>query len=323
MLIEMAERRLVPDRLVRVGIRRLLSNRLREERRQEKHTERSVRIREQFAKGSIAIETSAANLQHYEVPAKFFQAMLGNRLKYSSCHWTPHCNDLDEAEESMLKLTCDRADLQNGQSVLELGCGWGSLTLWMAEHFPEARILAVSNSRSQQDYILRQCQERELNNVEVQVCNVAKLQLEEKFDRVVSVEMFEHMWNWELLLQRISYWMMPHAKCFLHFFCHREYFYPFQTRSGSDWMAKHFFTGGVMPAKDVLQHLNTNLQIEEEWSVSGQHYAKTCHSWLKHLNDDADSILHLFSRDLGIDGAKRQLNRWRMFVMACEETLCL
>ena len=319
MLIEMAERRIVPDRLVRIGIRRLLSERLREAQQQARTADRMASFQQQFAEGPVAVETSAANRQHYEVPADFFQAMLGSRLKYSSCYWADQCHNLDEAEEEMLQLTCDRAEILDGQSILELGCGWGSLTLWMAEHFPTASILAVSNSRSQQEFILQQCRQRELHNVEVKVYNVAELRFERQFDRVVSVEMFEHMHNWTELLERVSTWMLPHAKCFLHFFCHREYFYPFQSRGRSDWMAKHFFTGGVMPSHDVLHHLNTPLKVEANWSVNGNHYAKTCRCWLENLDAAADSMLDPFTRDLGLSGAKRQLNRWRMFTMACEE----
>lgn len=319
MLIELAERRLLPDGFVRIGIRRLLRDRLKAERARLESADRQALLEELFASGPIAIETDAANEQHYEVPAEFYVKMLGPHLKYSSCWWDDTCKTLDEAEQAMLSLTCKRAELAEGQRILELGCGWGSLTTWMARSFPTAQIVAVSNSRSQQAFIRNRCREQGLSNVEVRVCNVAKLQLEETFDRVVSVEMFEHMRNWQELLGNIHEWLVPQGKCFLHTFCHRELFYPFAIEGRTDWMAKHFFSGGVMPSYDLLSQLAIPLRVEQQWEVNGDHYAKTCLAWLENLDRSSSEIVGLFSAELGPAGARRQLARWRMFVMACEE----
>ncbi len=316
LLLELAERRLLPDALVRFGIRRLLDARLREEQQRTANGERAERIRSLFASGPIAVETNAANEQHYEVPASFFQRMLGPRLKYSSCWWDDGCQTLAAAEEAMLRLTCERAQIADGQRILELGCGWGSLTQWIAEQHPAASIVAISNSRSQQSFIQSRCQA--LSNIEVRVCNVAELDLDEQFDRVVSVEMFEHVRNWQQLLTQISGWLAPKGKCFLHTFCHRELFYPFiangENSSENDWMAQHFFSGGVMPSFDLLEQLDKPLRMEQQWKVSGKHYAKTCEAWLAHLDANTNDILEILR-----PAAARQLARWRIFVMACEE----
>ena len=319
MLIELAERRLLPDALVRLGIRRLLRDRLQEEQAKVAAIERQTSIESLFASGPIAIETTAANEQHYEVPAEFYQQMLGPHLKYSSCWWDADCASLADAEAAMLRLTCERAELADGQRILELGCGWGSLTLWMAKHFPTAHIVAVSNSHSQQAFIQQRCRERELANVEVRVQNVAELQTSVTFDRVVSVEMFEHMRNWQQLLRNIAGWLRPNGKCFLHTFCHRELFYPFSDNGRADWMARHFFSGGVMPSYDLLQQLPHPLHVEQQWEVNGNHYAKTCRAWLQNLDAAESAIVEVFTPHLGAAGARRQLARWRMFVMACEE----
>ncbi|MEM8945061.1 MAG: cyclopropane-fatty-acyl-phospholipid synthase family protein [Planctomycetota bacterium] len=319
MLIEMAERRMLPDKLVRMGIRRLLRDRLREERARLTFGNRSELVRDLFATGPIAVETGAANDQHYEVPAGFYEQMLGPHLKYSSCHWDEGCADLAAAEASMLGTTCERAELDDGQQILELGCGWGSLTLWMARHYPGAKIVAVSNSHSQQDFIRASCNDRQLKNVDVRVHNVANLQLDERFDRVVSVEMFEHMRNWQLLLSNVSNWLEANGKCFLHTFCHRELFYPFVVEGEADWMARHFFSGGVMPSFDLLSQLDVPLVLEQQWQVNGMHYAKTCRAWLENLDDASEQIIRLFAKSLGEQQAKRQLARWRIFVLACEE----
>jgi len=324
MLIELAERRILPDRLVRRGMRRLLRARLREETLLAAKGNRHERLKKLFASGPIAIETAAANEQHYEVPTAFYQQMLGPRLKYSSCWWPDNCqvNDrqaLATAEIAMLQLTCQRAQCADGQRILELGCGWGSLTLWLAEQYPQSQIVAVSNSRVQQAFIQQQCRQRQLTNVEVRVHNVAELKLEEKFDRVLSVEMFEHMRNWQQLLTNVAAWLTLEGKCFLHTFCHCNLFYPFNVTSSTDWMAKHFFSGGVMPSYDLLEQLEIPLRVESQWEVNGNHYAKTCQAWLANLDAASSNVIRLFAADLGRLGASRQLARWRMFVMACEE----
>lgn len=321
-LIDLCERGLVPDALTRLGIRRLCAQRLREE-----HDGDAVaawaRFRELLdglRQSPLAIETEAANRQHYEVPARFFELSLGKRLKYSSCYYPTGRETLDQAEEAMLALYGERAELADGMRILELGCGWGSLTLWMAERFPNARILGVSNSASQREHILGQCAKRGLNNVEILTRDVNVLDLgERRFDRVVSVEMFEHVRNYRVLFERISGWLDPGGKLFCHVFCHRELMYPFETEGEDNWMGRYFFTGGLMPAADTFLHFQEHLRLEEQWRLSGTHYERTSNHWLENHDRHADEILRLFEDVYGKAEAKVWAQRWRMFWMACAE----
>lgn len=321
-LIDLCERGLVPDALTRLGIRRLCAQRLREE-----HDGDAVaawtRFRELLdglRQSPLAIETEAANRQHYEVPARFFELCLGKRLKYSSCYYPTGRETLDQAEEAMLALYGERAELADGMRILELGCGWGSLTLWMAERFPNARILGVSNSASQREHILSQCAKRGLNNVEILTRDVNVLDLgERRFDRVVSVEMFEHVRNYRVLFERISGWLDPGGKLFCHIFCHRELMYPFETEGEDNWMGRYFFTGGLMPAADTFLHFQEHLRLEEQWRLSGTHYERTSNHWLENQDRHADEVLRLFEGVYGKAEAKVWAQRWRMFWMACAE----
>ncbi|HNV85007.1 MAG TPA: class I SAM-dependent methyltransferase, partial [Arenimonas sp.] len=249
-LIDLCENGLVPDVLTRYGIRQLCRQRLVEENINdiEKADLRFRRMLEELRQSPIAIETAAANEQHYELPTRFFQLCLGKRLKYSSCFYKTGDETLDEAEVAMLGIYSERAELKDGQHILELGCGWGSLTLWMAEKYPNANITAVSNSATQRMHIEAVCRERGWQHVKVITCDVNTLELDaNQFDRVVSVEMFEHMRNYQTLLNRISKWMKLEAKLFVHIFCHRYVMYPFETNGDDNWMGKYFFTGGIMP----------------------------------------------------------------------------
>lgn len=321
-LIDLCERGLVPDALTRLGIRRLCAQRLREE-----HDGDAVaawaRFRELLdglRQSPLAIETEAANRQHYEVPARFFELCLGKRLKYSSCYYPTGTETLGQAEEAMLALYGERAELADGMRILELGCGWGSLTLWMAERFPNARILGVSNSASQREHILSQCAKRGLNNVEILTRDVNVLDLgERRFDRVVSVEMFEHVRNYRVLFERISGWLDPGGKLFCHVFCHRELMYPFETEGEDNWMGRYFFTGGLMPAADTFLHFQEHLRLEEQWRLSGTHYERTSNHWLENQDRHADEILRLLEQVYGKAEAKIWAQRWRMFWMACAE----
>jgi len=321
-LIDLCERGLVPDALTRLGIRRLCAQRLREE-----HDGDAVAAWTRFRalldglrSSPLAIETEAANRQHYEVPARFFELSLGKRLKYSSCYYPTGSETLDQAEEAMLALYGERAELADGMRILELGCGWGSLTLWMAERFPNARILGVSNSASQREHILGQCAKRGLSNVEILTRDVNVLDLgERRFDRVVSVEMFEHVRNYRTLFERISGWLDPGGKLFCHVFCHRELMYPFETEGEDNWMGRYFFTGGLMPAADTFLHFQEHLRLEEQWRLSGTHYERTSNHWLENQDRHADEILRLFEQVYGKDEAKIWAQRWRMFWMACAE----
>jgi len=321
MLIELCERGLVPDGLVRAGMRRLMAQRLREEsgdRGEDEYERFQARLGELRA-SPVAIETAAANTQHYEVPADFFRLVLGPRLKYSCCWYGEGAATLAQAEEAMLALTCERAGLADGQRILELGCGWGSLTLWMAERYPAARITAVSNSASQREFILGQARVRKLPNVEVITADVNEFAAPGGYDRVVSVEMFEHVRNYATLMERIAGWLEPGGRLFVHIFCHRALMYPFSTGDDYDWMARHFFTGGLMPAEDTLLWLQEHLKIEAQWRVSGTHYQRTANHWLANQDGQREAVLAALRAAYGPADAALWFQRWRMFFMAVAE----
>ena len=321
-LLGWAERGWVPDALVRHGIRRLCADRLRDERAggPAAQARRYQHLMNELQDSPLAIHTDDANAQHYELPADFFKLCLGGRLKYSGCYYATGRETLDQAEAAMLELTGMRAELADGQRILELGCGWGSLTLWMADRYPNARITAVSNSASQRQHIQQQCQLRGLGNVEVITCDVNTLQLPPaEFDRCVSVEMFEHMRNYATLLARVAAWLAADGKVFIHIFSHRRFAYPYEVRGPSDWMAEHFFTGGTMPSDDLLYHFQDDVRIEGHWRVSGAHYEHTANAWLAKMDANRAAIDEVFARVYGPDAVTKWRARWRMFFMACAE----
>lgn len=317
--IGLAERGWLPDPLLRFGMRRLCAERLQQEYAGDWFERLRGRVHELRA-SPIAIHTDAANTQHYEVPPEFFQLALGRRLKYSSCFYATGDETLDQAEVAMLERYLECGEFRDGQSILELGCGWGSLTLTLAERFPNARITAVSNSNPQRLYIEAQCRERGFEHVRVITQDVNQLSLENnQFDRAISIEMFEHMRNYETLLGRIAQWLRPGGKLFVHIFCHRELCYPFETDGDNDWMARHFFTGGLMPSADTLLWFQRDLQIEEQWRLSGTHYQRTANHWLQNQDTHRQEVLSVLGKAYGEDRAQLWHQRWRMFWMACAE----
>ena len=321
-LIDLVERGLVPDSLTRYGIRRLCQQRLAAEGINDPRLA-DARFRDlldELRQSPVAIETAAANEQHYELPTRFFQLCLGKRLKYSSCFYETGNESLDQAEEAMLALYCARAQLEDGQDILELGCGWGSLTLWMAERFPNSHITAVSNSATQRAHIEATCGQRGWKNVTVLTRDVNLLELApSSFDRCVSVEMFEHMRNYDVLLGKIASWLRPGGQLFVHIFCHRNLMYPFETSGDDNWMGRYFFTGGLMPAADTLLYFQRELRIEQRWLLPGTHYQKTSDHWLANQDANRDEVMAVLGAAYGPQEAARWHQRWRMFWMSCAE----
>jgi cyclopropane-fatty-acyl-phospholipid synthase len=274
---------------------------------------------DELRRSAIALVPEFANQQHYELPASFFRRVLGGRLKYSCALWPAGTADLNVAEERMLELTTQRARIEDGMTVLDLGCGWGSLSLWIAEHFPGCRVLAVSNSKLQREFILSRCEQRGLANIEVRTADINHFAPDRRFDRVVSVEMFEHLRNIPELLSRIAHWLEPDGKLFVHTFCHREYAYPYESEGDGNWMGRHFFTGGMMPSDDLLLHFQRDLTVEARWRVNGLHYHKTCDAWLGNLDGQRERILHILAGAYGEELAGVWLQRWRLFFLGCSE----
>jgi cyclopropane-fatty-acyl-phospholipid synthase len=315
------DRGMVPDTLLRMAIRRRLRARIRREERGGVDAV-SSRFRELVAdlsQARVAIHTREANEQHYELPPEFFRLCLGPRLKYSSAYWPKGVTSLAEAEEAMLRLTCERAEIREGMDILELGCGWGSLTLWVAEQCPDARITAVSNSGHQREFILAEAARRGLRLPTVITADVNDLVVANRFDRVVSVEMFEHVKNYQALLSRIASWLKPDGRLFVHIFSHARNAYHFEP---DDWIGRYFFTGGTMPSDDLLLHFTDDLCLREHWRVSGEHYARTARAWLNRLDARREEALRILMEHYG-EAAGVWFNRWRVFFIACEELWAL
>ena len=314
---------LVPDPLIRSGIRHLLSAKLHEEGRGdlEERDARFAAFRAGLDASPIAINTADANEQHYQVPTEFYLHVLGPRLKYSSGYWASANTTFAESEEAMLELTCFRADLKDGQKILELGCGWGSLTLWMAEHYPKSSITAVSNSYTQRLHIEAEAKRRELYNIRIITADMNTFSPPEPgtYDRAVSVEMFEHMKNYRELMKRIAGWLKPDGKLFVHIFTHREYSYHFEGKDPSDWITRYFFSGGTMPSHDLLLYFQDDLKIESHWKVSGMHYSRTSEAWLDSMDANRKIITPILERTYGLDQANKWRAYWRIFFMSCAE----
>ena len=319
-LIELAEKGIIPDYFIRQGIVRNCENRLKNENvsnTEQVSSKKQIWI-EQMKESPIALVPEKANEQHYEVPPAFFENVLGKHLKYSSGYWPDGVNSLDESEESMLELSFERAQLADGDSILELGCGWGSLTCYMASKLPNSKITAVSNSKDQKEHILNRCKNQGLDNIAVITADMNDFETENNYDRVVSIEMFEHMRNYKKLLSKISSWLNDDGKLFIHIFTHQSVVYPFENQGEADWMAREFFSGGMMPSHDLLLHFQDDLIIDDVWSMLGTHYEKTSLAWVNKMDANKDSIMKIFLKTYG-DDAKLWFQRWRIFFMSCEK----
>lgn len=312
---------ILPDRVIRYGIRNLLKQRLNSEKKnnaseQQKHLMDLVNY---LNENPIAVNTADANEQHYEVPTEFYKMVLGKHLKYSSGYWEKGANNLDESEKDMLELTCQRAELLNGHNILELGCGWGSLTLFMAEKYPQSQIIAISNSRTQKKHIDAEAEKRGLKNVTVITADINQFEIDKRFDRIVSVEMFEHMRNYRTLFSKIYNWLKPEGQLFVHIFTHNKYAYLFDVKDDSDWMAKYFFTGGIMPSDNLLFYFTDSFQIKDHWIVDGRNYEKTSNAWLENMDRNKEEILKLFAETYGEVNKTKWWVYWRVFFMSCAE----
>jgi len=319
-LIKLAEKGLLPDSLIRLGIKRLCSQRLSEASTLD--TEALDKNHQKWidflTKSSVAIVPEKANEQHYEVPSKFFELTLGASLKYSCGLWSKDVSSLDESESEMLRLTCKRAELVDGQDILELGCGWGSLTFYMAQNLPNSKITAVSNSNDQIKFIEKKCRKLRLKNIKTINADMNDFAIDKEFDRVVSIEMFEHMRNYDELLKRIGSWLSQNGKLFVHIFSHKEISYPFEDKSDGDWMAREFFSGGQMPSHRLLMSFPGRMKAEASWRVDGIHYAKTSRAWLEKMDKNKKAVVEVFSNTYGEKAANTWFQRWRIFFMSCE-----
>ncbi len=307
MLEILVDNGLLPEVVLRAGIRAICALRLRELREAD-----LPQLVAALRASDIAVAAPAANAQHYEVPAAFFQRVLGPHLKYSASYWPPGVTTLGAAETAMLELYAERSGLADGQTVLDLGCGWGAFALWAAARYPQSHITAVSGSRAQRGLIEELARVREITNLTVLTQDLRTLALPAaSFDRVVSIEMFEHMRNYELLLRRIATWLRPGGSLFVHVFAHRRHAYTFEDRGRTDWMAREFFTGGIMPSVDLFTHFQDDLRITDTWLLSGTHYARTAEAWHANLLAERDAIVTLLGGP--------QFQRWRVFFLACAE----
>jgi cyclopropane-fatty-acyl-phospholipid synthase len=315
----------LPHQATRLGVRLALMGALRSQYQkgiERQNTQKRALIRK-FNRSPIAVSPHDPNLQHYEVPSEFFRFVLGKRMKYSCCYWPDQVKSLDEAEEAMLRLTCSRAQLEDGMRVLDLGCGWGSLSIWIAERYPDCEVLAVSNSRTQSEFINGRAERAGLKNLRAQTANVADLELEARFDRVISIEMFEHMKNYGALLARIAGWLEADGQLFVHHFSHKRFAYEFDASNPDDWMARTFFAGGTMPSNDLLLYFQRDLHLASHWAVSGKHYARTLRAWWDRLHEMRGEIERIFADTYGAEAVRQRFRQWELFFLITEETFGL
>ena len=314
---ELAEFGLVPDTLIRRGIRRLC-----EERRSQVN-QQSARDLDEFVdrmnNSPVALVPELANEQHYEVPAEFFNTVLGTHRKYSCCYWGNGVGNLDEAEQAALEITCQRAKIADGMKVLDLGCGWGSLSLWIATHYPNCSVTSVSNSSSQRRFIEKEAASLGLSNLTVITADMNEFSIDQRFDRIVSIEMFEHMRNYGALFERISGWLDDDGRFFMHIFCHKSGAYEYLDNGPSDWMSRHFFSGGIMPAGDLPSRFQAHLTLEDQWRWSGRHYQETAEAWLANMDARKDEVMPILEETYGRQNARRWWSRWRIFFLAVSE----
>ncbi|KAL6839388.1 hypothetical protein ACP4OV_030658 [Aristida adscensionis] len=315
------ERNLLPDAATRRLTRLLLAQRLRQgylpsAPLQLQHLLLFARSLEEMP---IAVETDKAKTQHYELPTTFFKLVLGRNLKYSSCYFPDDSCTLEDAEIAMMELYCERAKVQDGQSILDVGCGWGSLSLHIAKKYRNCSITGICNSITQKAFIEEQCRENELSNVEIIVADISKFEMERSFDRIISIEMFEHMKNYKALLKKISSWMKEDSLLFVHYFCHKTFAYHFEDKNDDDWITRYFFTGGTMPSANLLLYFQEDVSVVNHWLVSGTHYARTSEEWLIRMDKNIASIRPIFEETYGKESTTKWIAYWRTFFISVAE----
>jgi len=315
-LLLLAESGFIPDYLIKVAARYISNRRLIESNTRE-NKDKIISV---LAQGAIAEKTYDANEQHYEVPPEFFNYTLGKNLKYS-CSFFDGVNSLDEAEKNMLNLYIERADIKNGLEVLDLGCGWGSFSLYVAEKYPKTNITSISNSSDQITFIKKEAQKRGLPNIMALKMDVNNIELDKKFDRIVTIEMFEHVRNYKLILNTLNNLLKPDGRLFIHIFCHKKLTYFYEMKNNLDWMTKYFFQGGIMPSKDIFKYFDNELEIISQWDINGNHYSKTLKAWLNNHYKNKKKILDIFRTHY--DKPKIWFNRWRIFFLSCEAFFAL
>lgn len=311
-LLSLAESGFIPDALIKIAVRFITNNRLKESSNNDNKNE----IISALSQGVVAEKTYDANEQHYEVPPEFFNQVLGVNLKYS-CSLFENVNTLDEAEKSMLELYIERADIKNGHEILDLGCGWGSFSLYVGKKYPDIKITSVSNSSDQIAYIKNEAQKRGLSNIKAYRMDVNNLKLDAQFDRIVSIEMFEHMRNYEKLLSKVANMLTENGKLFVHIFCHKDFLYPYEISGDADWMTKFFFLGGIMPSHDIFSYFSDDMTVVKDWKVNGTHYSLTSRDWLSNHYKNKKETLTLFAKHY--DDANLWFQRWRIFFLTVEE----
>ena len=320
-ILEWTEQGRVPDTVIRAGIRRLCRQRLKDIDAND--IEASARRLDDFVTmmdaSLIALVPELANEQHYEVPAAFFDTVLGSHRKYSCCYWDEHTDTLDQAEEAALRISCERAGIRDGMAMLDLGCGWGSLSLWIARNYPACSVTAVSNSAPQRRFIEGEIDRSGIENLTVITADMNEFEAPGRYDRIVSVEMFEHMRNYRALFSRVHGWLNPGGRFFMHIFCHRSTPYEFIDQGASDWMSRHFFSGGIMPSDDLPLHFQDRLKLVRRHRWNGRHYERTSNAWLELMDQRRDQVMPILEQTYGSEDANKWFQRWRIFFMACAE----
>ncbi|OMO66976.1 Mycolic acid cyclopropane synthase [Corchorus capsularis] len=315
------ERNLLPDTVIRRLTRLLLASRLRSGYRPSAELQLSdlLQFVNSLKEMPIAIKTDKPKTQHYELPTSFFKLVLGKNFKYSSCYFSDGSKTLEEAEEAMLELYCERSQLKDGHTVLDVGCGWGSLSLYIARKFPNCKVTGICNSTTQKAFIDEQCREHQLQNVEIIVADISTFEMEGSYDRIYSIEMFEHMKNYQALLKKISNWMKQDGLLFVHYFCHKAFAYHFEDINEDDWITRYFFEGGTMPSANLLLYFQDDVSIVNHWLVNGKHYSKTSEEWLKRMDKNSASIKPIMESTYGKDQAVKWTVYWRTFFIAVAE----